>query len=175
MSPIRSFEIIHHKKRYRILVQLLQRWTQKCQHSWFGSVNNLVRSNTIRKFMNEYCNRRLKIFEPNFFLHYESRPISRCCCFCCLLYSLQLLASSTLIYEARQQQYKRERAQKCILSKSQEARENPVQTQILVNEEQRPLEFLKLGGVVQQQLSTQKSFNFHMVVLVNFKKVATLA
>ena len=65
----------------------------------------------------------------------------------------------------------RERAQKCILSKSQEARENPVQTQILVSE--RPLEFLKLGGV-QQQLSPQKSFNFHMV-LVDFKKVMLVA
>ena len=168
MSPIGSFEIIHHKKD-------IEFWCN-CYKDGHKNVSiaGLVRSNTIGKFMNEYCNRRLKIFEPNFFLHYESRPISRCCCFCCLLYSLQLLASSTLIYEARQQQYKRERAQKCILSKSQEARENPVQTQILVSE--RPLEFLKLGGVQQQQqqLSPQKSFNFHMV-LVDFKKVMLVA
>lgn len=88
---------------------------------------------------------------------------------------LLLLLSSLLDSHIWSQVVQEERAQKCILSKSQEARENPVQTQILVNEEQRPLEFLKLGGVVQQQLSTQKSFNFHMVVLVNFKKVATLA
>ena len=91
-----------------------------------------------------------------------------------LLLSSLLSSAPRLSYMKPGSSSTRERAQKCILSKSQEARENPVQTQILVSE--RPLEFLKLGGVQQQQqqLSPQKSFNFHMV-LVDFKKVMLVA